>query len=444
MTNPKHLFISYASEDMPLARWLAGKLAARGHALWFDKMKHLGGEPWPETIEETIKARTFRTLALVSDASLRKKKPALERMLAQRVVRQQNIPDFLIPLKLDGSETDPLLDMASAISFENGWINGWKTLRKELDAIHAPRSLDNGSALAALNFAPGRDLVNGTGERLFTNLIRVKSFSNVLRVFQAADDMEADEWEALEQAWTFHAITRDMLVALIPQPPEFSDRIRPTREILDCSKPGVFRHNRVQDLAAAVILQALARRLAMAGCSRHPVFKNVFFLSETMAENGHLEYAGFDGKNCRMPIRDKVAFRRLGETEINFHNFAFRLGVVRGADLSWYVQITPAVMFFDARGQAVDDKSALPRLRRLRRTWGNGEWLNRVLAAAHVVTGEPPAGVNDPVFEPGPVRLESPAGLEESILGSGATTARAELPAQEFELDEMEMEEADG
>ena len=37
--NPTHLFISYAAEDLALARWLAQKLAARGHPVWFDKMK---------------------------------------------------------------------------------------------------------------------------------------------------------------------------------------------------------------------------------------------------------------------------------------------------------------------------------------------------------------------------------------------------------------------
>ena len=36
--------ISYAVEDAALAQWLARKLAARGHPVWFDQMKLLGGE----------------------------------------------------------------------------------------------------------------------------------------------------------------------------------------------------------------------------------------------------------------------------------------------------------------------------------------------------------------------------------------------------------------
>src|SRR5580698_10627360 len=106
--NPTHLFISCALEDLPLATWLARKLAAHGYPVWFDKIKSLAGEPWPPTLDEIIKDRTFRMLALVSEHSTRKKKPMKEHMLAQRVVRQQNIPDFFIPLTLDDSELDPL------------------------------------------------------------------------------------------------------------------------------------------------------------------------------------------------------------------------------------------------------------------------------------------------------------------------------------------------
>ena len=61
-----HLFISYAVEDGLLARWLARKLAARGHPDWFDQIKLLGGEQCPQTIDEAIKNRTFRMLALIS------------------------------------------------------------------------------------------------------------------------------------------------------------------------------------------------------------------------------------------------------------------------------------------------------------------------------------------------------------------------------------------
>lgn len=440
-----HLFISYAAEDLPLARWLAGRLAARGHLVWFEKMKSLSGEPWPETAEDTIKNHTFRMLALISAHSLRKKKPALERMLAQRVVRQQNIPDFLIPLKVDDSAPDPLLDMESAISFEDDWMEGWKALLKRLDSIKAPHTPEKGPQLVASGFARGARLVSASGERLFANLIRIKSFPGTLRVFQAADDMDADEWEALEDTWTFYAITKDVLVAVIPQPPEFGDRIRPTRELLDWTKPGRFRNIRIRDLAGAVIVQALARRLVRAGCQRHPdpEFKNIFYLPEDFVENGRVECLGAEGKPIHLPIRNKVAFRRLGGNEVNFHHFAFSVRAVYGLDQGYSIQLTPTLVFFDEQGRPVDDPGALSRLRQVRRTWDNQEWLNRILAAEHVLAGAPVTGMNDPVLEPGLVRLDATAGLEESVLESGAA-APAESLGQEFELEEAEREREEG
>src|SRR5436190_22316809 len=89
--NRSHLFISYAVEDVKLAVWLARKLAGRGHPVWFDQMKMLGGEPWPQTIDDAIKNRTFRMLALISADSIRKPKPTGERTMAQRIAEQRKI-----------------------------------------------------------------------------------------------------------------------------------------------------------------------------------------------------------------------------------------------------------------------------------------------------------------------------------------------------------------
>ena len=42
-----HLFISYASEDQALAKWLALKLTAAGYRVWCDQFKLLGGKIIP-------------------------------------------------------------------------------------------------------------------------------------------------------------------------------------------------------------------------------------------------------------------------------------------------------------------------------------------------------------------------------------------------------------
>ncbi len=448
VSNPAHLFISYATEDAALAGWLARKLAARGHPVWFDQMKLLGGEQWPQTIDEAIKNRTFRMLALISEHSLRKQKPTGERTLAQRIAEQRKIPDFLIPLKVDGSELDWLTTTVSYISFTRGWADGWRALLKKLDSISAPRSLENAAPLAASSFPRGEDLVNDTGEQLLTNVIRVKSFPNILRVFRVSGSVESEDWKRLERTWAFYEIAKDALVALIPPPAEFADRIKATPEQLLWTECELFRNVRARDIAASLIMKALSRRLTKGGCLEHPnpKLKETFFLPETFVQGGKLSFTGYLGKKTWLLIRGKVTFRRAaGVREVNFHHFAFRLRLARGLGKAFHVQLTPTLVFFDEKGNPILDKSVGSRRRRMTRMWYNDKWLKRLMAAEQLLTGLPPAGEDDLVLDPGLVSLASPRGLDEALLEAADEKEEPTEEAQDAEvvLDEHQEGEAD-
>ncbi len=432
-----HLFISYASEDVALARWLARKLAARGHPVWYDQIKLLGGEQWPQTIDEAIKNRTFRMLALISEHSLRKQKPTGERTLAQNISEQRKISDFLIPLKVDGSELDWLTTTVSHISLTRGWADGWRALVKKLDSISAPCSLENAAPLAACSFPRGEDLVNDTGEQLLTNLIKVKSFPNILRVFKVAGSLNSENWEQLEKTWAFYEITQDALVALIPPPAEFADRIKPTPEQLLWTECEFFRNVRARDIAASLIMKALSRRLTKCGCLAHPNLKlrETFFLPGTFVQGGKLSFTGFRGKKTWLLIRGRVTFRRAaGVREVNFHHFAFRLRLARGLGKGFHVQLTPTLVFFDEKGKPILDKSVGARRRRMTKMWYNDKWLTRLMAAEQLLTGLPPAGEDDLVLERGLVSLASPRGLNEGILEPAEEKEESTEDAHDSEL----------
>jgi hypothetical protein len=446
--DPCHLFISYAVEDARVAIWLARKLAARGHPVWFDQIKMLGGEPWPQTIDDAIKNRTFRMLALISAHSLRKQKPTGERTLAQRIAEQRKIPDFLIPLKVDASELDWLTTTVSYISFQHGWADGWRALLKKLDSISAPRSLIDAAPLAASSFPRGDDLLNDTGEQLLTNIIRVKSFPQTLRSFRVSNSVSAEDWERLECSWAFYEIAKDALVALIPPPPEFADRIEPTPEKLLWADTEWYRGVRARDIAASLIMKALARRLTNAGCLLHPnpKLKETFFLPPSFAERGKLSFIGFRGKKTWLLIRGRVTFRRAaGVREVNFHHFAFRLRLARGLDKAFHVQLTPTLVFFDEKGNPILDKSVGARRRRMTKMWHNDKWLTRLMAAEQLLTGLPPAGEDDLLLEPGLVPLASPRGLNEAILepAEEAAESNGEEDDRELILDEHAEGEGD-
>ena len=126
-TAKEHLFISYATEDSKFAEWLALRLTADGYKVWCDRTHLLGGESYPDDIDDAIKNRTFRLLALLSRASLRKPNPKKERTLALNIARERSI-DFLIPLNVDGlsaTELDWMTSDLTFIPFHVNWAMGF-------------------------------------------------------------------------------------------------------------------------------------------------------------------------------------------------------------------------------------------------------------------------------------------------------------------------------
>src|SRR5690349_9046705 len=103
----EHLFISYAIEDAPLARWLTLKLTIEGYKVWCFEFQMLGGESFPKEIDAAIKAQTFRMLGLISRTSVKKDNPIKEWTLAQALGKERKV-DFLIPLNVDGVKATEL------------------------------------------------------------------------------------------------------------------------------------------------------------------------------------------------------------------------------------------------------------------------------------------------------------------------------------------------
>ena len=52
------------------ADWLVKKLTAEGYLVWSERFKLLGGETYPDDVDDAIKNRTFRFLGLYSQASV--------------------------------------------------------------------------------------------------------------------------------------------------------------------------------------------------------------------------------------------------------------------------------------------------------------------------------------------------------------------------------------
>ncbi|MFQ5473893.1 MAG: toll/interleukin-1 receptor domain-containing protein, partial [Dehalococcoidia bacterium] len=219
------LFISYAWEDGAVAEWLTLKLTALGYRVWCDRFEMLGGEPWPADVDDAIRNHAFRLLHLVSKHSLHKPNPTKERELALALGRERGIPDFLIPLNLDGTKPSELpwrLIDVTYIPFQD-WGAGLQQLLKQLDRKGAPRSLGaRGVAVAATAFLPVQAVCEEP-EIVYSNCLPFVRVPKVVRRYQFSRPVYDSDSAILRDAWAFRLIDDRLALAFEPPP----DEVRP-------------------------------------------------------------------------------------------------------------------------------------------------------------------------------------------------------------------------
>lgn len=441
--NPTHLFISYADEDVVLAKWLARKLASFGYAVWFDQLKMLGGEPWPQTIDDAIKNRTFRMLALMSVNSVSKPNPTKERTLALRIAKQRNIPDFLITLKVDRAELDWLTADISYIPFDSGWAEGLRRLKKKLDAISAPKTLTDGAAIAASTFSIGDCLCEPTTEQVRANVIRVHTIPDVLIGFEVLTPLTEEQGSQLGAGWPYYRIGNSVAIAFCPPGEAYRELIKPTGEQWSWRNCEKVRGVRSRDIVVNLIVRTVQVMLLRAGCELHPKRPGIFYLPTDFTEDGQLHFRNFRGKRTWLKIRGKATFWRPGKpNEVNFHHFAFQIKLGRGLDASFWVQLTPSLFFFDEASNPIVDNRVGPRRRRLTKDWWNAKWVNRLLAAEHILADLPSNAEFGVVLDKAVLSLSSPITLNEDKLEDARQAEEKEDP--NLEDVQVNVEDEDG
>ena len=136
------IFVSHAGEDFEFTKWLALQLAKEGYGVWCDLTKLLGGENWPSEINKALQNRTSKFLFVLSRFSNTKSDPLGELETTRKIMRREQIANFIIPLKIDDISRDIVdyrLQEIQSISFETGWANGLSDLLKLLRKDNIPK-----------------------------------------------------------------------------------------------------------------------------------------------------------------------------------------------------------------------------------------------------------------------------------------------------------------
>ena len=104
------LFVSYASPDLEIARYVVGQLQKAGCLVWFDKEQLQPGEDWEEGLRKCVEERCGLFLSIISDHTATRLEGynIFERKMAAK--RREKLADnavFYLPLRID--DGDPLI-----------------------------------------------------------------------------------------------------------------------------------------------------------------------------------------------------------------------------------------------------------------------------------------------------------------------------------------------
>lgn len=138
------IFIGHATpEDNEFTVWLQSKLQNEGYKCECDLSLLLGGEAdyW-RNLQDFLEFQTAKYVLVVSETTFSKSGVLDEWEFCKSVEKENNLSDFLIPIKIDHSTFNARigLNRKNIISCEENWAIGLKRLLKKLKHDNVPKS----------------------------------------------------------------------------------------------------------------------------------------------------------------------------------------------------------------------------------------------------------------------------------------------------------------
>ena len=420
-----HIFISYATEQSALCDWLARKLASEGYAVWYDRLKLLGGEDWPSDIDKAIKERTFRMLALLSRDSIGKPNPTGEWITGRAVGRELGIDDFLISLNTDG--LSPLeipwnLQTINFIPFQPSWAEGLEQLLKKLESVDAPRTLTEGRRLA-IRSTSVNTVVSQEPETLMSNCFHIEQLPRSVRKFRADRRLRRNERRKVREVWACWDIRGSQFLAFHEPPDDVAGRyglqVIREYEVTDVdSIEGIATRN----LVVSLLHRSLEQLMKAKGMSSDQNGGEWYLPNELLPRN-RVTFKGIDGKSGwfsgvgerRFPTRD-------GGEAYRYH-ISPMFKTNRTGHLPSYLTLRIRIYLTDVDGSPLAPRKGLSRRKHLSKWWFNRQWSQRILGMMQFLSDESqmlrcgPNGEQQLIIDSMPMTLTSDKGLDDALVG---------------------------
>lgn len=212
------IFISHASpDDNDFTIWLASRLQLLGYKVWFDKKNLLGGENFYNDIDKIIRAQAVKFLLVFSKSIIKEPGKLIlgidkELSLAESIVEQENLTDFIIPLKIDESPYNSFigLNRINHVPFNGNWAAGFQQLVKKLEKDCVFRQ-DNSVAEHANLYEQLKlhEGIHETSEIYYSSWWQIPELPEFLYIYQFKnrDQVEATEKLNLDYPYKIHGNT---------------------------------------------------------------------------------------------------------------------------------------------------------------------------------------------------------------------------------------------
>ena len=414
-----HLFISSVPEDRVFAEWLTRKLTAEGYLVWYEWSKLLGGETYPDDVDDTIKNRTFRFLGLYSRASLRNPEVMRQRSLALNIANERN-QDFLIPLNVDGvsdSQLDQVTQALTFIPFDN-WAKGLNQLLEKLKSINCPQSLPQGKQIAAEAFLE-KDILSDEKETLFSNCLRIHRIPEVIHRFKVQGVIPKERLETLKCEWSYRKFNYNTFFSFHQPPSSIADQYS-IIETVDALWSKVERIDGIWslNLVSELIRKSLIVKCYQKGLKYCPETELLYFHPD-LVENNRLDYTRPDGSKTYVRASGKRKYR-LGHEYLYF--LAPDFYVRQDLFDAFTALIRIRVRLSNTEGKPFTDKRTIDsRRKHLCKNWWNNDWLSRILAVSQFLADGEKIAIGEQrdeqiIVETIPLHLNAPIGINESAL----------------------------
>ena len=436
-----YLFISSVDEDSVFADWLVRKLTAEGYRVWCERFQLLGGETFPDDIDDAIKNRTFRFIGLYSRASLKNLEVIRQRSLALNIGNERK-QDFLIPLDVDGvdqTQLDHVTKTLRFIPFQYNWAEGLKQLLKKLESIGSPRSVPNGKRIAAKTFL-GDDVRSNEKEILFSNCLQIQQIPKVIYRFKAQKEIPKEKLDELKFEWSYRRVDPYTFLSF-HKPPALI-----TREYGVTKKGGGLwpEVERIDGIRSSNLVSELIRKALIVKCHQ----KGLKYCSEAgllyfppdLLKNDRLNFIRPDDNSETYVLANGERKHPSGGKYL--YSLAPDFFIRQDLFDDFTVLIRIRVRLSDPKGKPLKGhRTIVSRRKYLCKNWWNKEWFNRTLAVSQFLAGEGKITIGESqdvqiIIDANPLHFKAPVGINEEGLGEISHEQTKLLRSYEEYLDE--------